>query len=74
MIYKAKKMWMGHVSIRDYMLEKCIHDKEDLTVNLYGETKTYPYKSLRTYLTNTYNETFKSKFGGRDYRLIDFPW
>ena len=74
MVIKVKKVWMGHVSVRDYDIKKCIGNKEDLTVELGDETKTYPYISLKTYLLNTTNMTIKSKFGSYDYKLIDFPW
>ncbi len=74
MLIKVKKLWLGHASVRDFIVKKCINKKEDLTIDLYGETKTYPYKSLNTYLLNTSNMTMKSKFGGQDYKLIDFPW
>ncbi len=74
MFVKVKKVWMGHVSVRDYDVERCIKDKEDLTICLYDQMKTYPYRSLKTYLLNTSNMTMKSKYGGKDYKLIDFPW
>lgn len=74
MVIKVKKLWMGHVSVRDYVLKKCISLKEDLLINLMGEIKTYPYRSLKTYLLNSTGMTFKSKFGTGSYSLIDLPW
>lgn len=70
----VKKLWMGHASVRNYRVLECINKKEDLEIEFEGKTKTYPYKSLRTYILNTNGVTIKSKYGGRDYRLIDFPW
>lgn len=75
MVYKARKLWMGHVSVRDFLVKKCIDDKEDLIIEFDGETRRFPNRSLRTYLTNTYNTDFKSKYKeGQTYKLIDFPW
>jgi hypothetical protein len=75
MLYKARKLWLGHVSVRDNIVQECIRRKEDLMVDLMGQLKTYPYRSLKTYLTNTYNTEFESKYNkGQKYKLIDFPW
>lgn len=75
MIVTVKKVWMGHVSVRDYLVNKAIQKKEDLIIKLTsGERKTFPYNSLRTYLDNTTKTEFKSVFTGERYFLIDFPW
>jgi hypothetical protein len=75
MIVSVRKIWMGHVSVRDYIVKKAIAKKEDLVVRLMtGERKVYPYKSLVTYLANTTKTEFKSVFTGKKYYLIDFPW
>lgn len=74
MIYQAKKVWLGHVSVRDYIVKKCLKDKEDLTIQFNGVSKTFPYKSLKTYLANSNGEIFRSKYTGKEYTLLDFPW
>jgi len=74
MLIKVKKVWLGHVSVRDYIVKKCIKEKEDLTIDLYGVTKTYSYRSLKTHLANTTPNKFHSKYNGESYSLIDFPW
>ena len=71
---KVKKLWLGHASVRDYVVDKCIKDKEDLTINLNGKRVTFPYRTLKTHLLNCNKNTFTSKFNGREYTLIDFPW
>jgi hypothetical protein len=71
---KVKKLWMGHASVREYIVKKCIAKKEDLTIQVYDSVKTFPYKSLKGHLLNSMGEEFKSKFDGKIYRLIDFPW
>lgn len=72
---KVRKLFRGHASVRNYLVEKAIKNKEDLTIQVNGVTKTFPYISLKTYLTNSNNEIHKSKYKrGQEYRLIDFPW
>jgi len=71
---KVKKVWLGHVSVRNYIVEKCIRMKEDLIIEHNGSKKTFPYRSLKTYLLNSSGEMFISKFNGKKYKLIDFPW
>ena len=74
MIIKVKKLWLGHASVREYVVNKAIRDKEDLLIEFDGTTKTYPYRSLKTHLMNKAPVEFKSKFDGKTYRLVDFPW
>lgn len=74
MITKVKKLWLGHASVRDYVVKKAIDQKEDLVIEVGGVMKTYPYKSLKTHLLNNNKTTFKSKYGSGEYTLIDFPW
>ena len=74
MLVKVKKIWLGHVSVRDYVVKKVLDKKEDLIIEFSGMRKTYPYRSLKTYLSNTNREIFKSKYDGQKYSLIDFPW
>lgn len=74
MLVKIKKLWLGHASVRDSVVKSCITKGEDLYIDLMGEVKKYPWDSLEDYLKNTSNTTFTSKFNGRQYKLIDFPW
>lgn len=71
---KVNRPYLGHVSVRDYIVKDAIADKEDLIIECDGKTRTYPYRSLKTHLLNTSGEVFKSKFDKREYTLIDFPW
>lgn len=71
---KVKKVWMGHVSVRDYIVDQCLDRKEDLTVEFDGTHKTYPFTSLNNHLANCSKNTFISKYDGKKYTLIDFPW
>ena len=72
---KAKKLWQGHVSVRDYLVKEAIEKKEDLTIVLGEKQKTYSYDTLEEHLRNSSVEEFTSKYmNGRKYKLIDFPW
>lgn len=75
MIVTVKKLWLGHASVRDYIVKKAIEKKEDLMIKLInGETKIYAHRDLRSYLYNTSKKEFKSAFTGDTYYLIDLPW
>lgn len=72
---KVKKLWLGHASIRDYVVKKAIKDGEDLTIEFQGKQKSFPYRSLKGHLLNTNKERHKSKYPPYlEYGLIDFPW
>ena len=74
MIVKVKKIWMGHVSVRDYVLKKAVKQKEDVFVQFAGITKKFPHRSLQNYMDNSNKVEFKSMFNNETYYLIDLPW
>ena len=74
MLVKVKKLWLGHASVRQYIVEKCINEKKDLTIEVMGLRKTFRHSILKNYLGNTNGVKFRSSFNGRNYTLIDFPW
>lgn len=74
MIVKVKKLWLGHASVRDYIVQDCIKKHEDLIIEFQGDSRRFPSRSLKGYLSNSMKEEFKSKFTGENYQLIDFPW
>ena len=71
-----KKVWRGHVSVRDYVVTQCIMAREDLEIEFNGTVKTFAWILLPTYLKNTNDVIFKSKYKSRfrNYKLTDFPW
>jgi hypothetical protein len=73
MLVRVKKIWMGHVSVRDYLVKQALQRGETLTVDYLGEEKDYPPEQLDDLLKNSTHTQFKSKFGGT-YTLIDLPW
>lgn len=66
------KLWKGRlVSIRDYELEKA-KQSGGLVITHNGQTMTLHMDKLST--LHPVGQLFKSKTGGRDYRLVDIPF
>jgi hypothetical protein len=74
MLIKVRKLWMGHASIRDYEVRKCIEAGEDLTIEFDGQRRTFGYETLNGFLNDEHMTTVRSKFDGKKYNLVDFPW
>lgn len=69
----VKKLWHDCISIRDYVVNKAINDREAIEVYYDNKKMTlYPHDlRLQGKLTNVKS---RSKFSGQEYSLIDFPW
>ena len=66
------KLWKGTlVSIRDYELEQA-KQSGGLVITHNGETMTMSMDKLT--LLHPVGQLFKSRTGGRDYRLVDIPF
>lgn len=68
----VKKLWHGSVSIRDYLVQKCIDNKEDLEIQYNGEVMKIPYEQLNLGRKN--QMSVKSNFKDEVYDLIDYFW
>ncbi len=75
-IYRIKKITDGYiagypekkiVSIRDYMLE----DKKDILIQHKEGSMKVNYKTKPLGVSR---RVFRSKFGGKSYRLVDYEW
>lgn len=76
-IFKKDKLWRGaEVSVRDYIVELCIKNKEPLRIVWKGKTMTIPVDKLPNYTTT--GKRFKSlnpmSGGIEDYSLYDYEW
>ena len=70
---QVDKVWLGKVSVRDYIYKKALRKKESLGITHGKEYMFIPYDKFKT--AKSYTETsFKSKFNGKEYRLVDFDW
>jgi len=68
---KVKKLFIGHVSIRDYIVEKCLHKKQGMVVDYKGRKMTILYDQLKNSKQLT-KDSFQSKFKNTTYKLYDF--
>jgi len=69
--YKTKKLYQGHASVRDYIIEKCIKKEQDLQIQHEDSFMVVALDQLKNYKELT-NMEFESKFNGKKYRLYDF--
>lgn len=70
---EVKKLFNGCIDVRDYELEKCIANSENLEILYEGKTMTIPYHELSKKIVRKSN-LIKSKMGGKDYHLISYKW
>lgn len=70
---QVDKVWLGKVSVRDYIYKKALRQKESLGIVHGKEYMWIPYDKLKSAKTYT-DQNFTSKFNGKKYRLVDFEW
>jgi len=70
---EVKKVWLGKVSVREHIYKKALRLKESIGIVHGKEYMFIPYEKLKSAKTYT-EEYFKSKFNGKEYRLVDFDW
>ena len=70
---QVDKIWLGKVSVRDYIYKKALRKKESLGIVQGKEYMFITYGDLKKAKQYT-DESFKSKFNDKKYRLIDFDW
>ena len=69
--YPVKKLWNGRVSLRDYIVEKHIRNKEPIKVIYNMDEMVLSVRELENRDSMT---TVKSKFDGKSYKLYDYVW
>lgn len=74
MIITVKKLWMGHASVRDYIIRDLLAKNDSLTIKFNDQIRDYTPQELKKYIENTYHTPFKSKFNNETYYLIDLPF
>ena len=70
---RVDKVWLGKVSVRDYIYKKALRKKESLGIEHGNEYMWIPYDKLKSAKSYT-DQNFTSKFNGKKYRLVDFEW
>ena len=72
--YKAKKIFNGHISIRDYIVRKAIRSNESIRVTYEGEKMILSVEQLKRAISTFHAKEFKSAFDDKTYKLYDFIW
>jgi hypothetical protein len=70
---EVTKIWLGKVSVREHIYKKALRKKESLGITHGKEYMFIPYDKLKTAKSYT-DQSFKSKYNGKEYRLVDFDW
>ena len=70
---QVDKVWLGKVSVRDYIYKKALRKKESLGIVDGKEYMLIPYGKLKKAKQYT-DVSFNSKFNDKKYRLVDFEW
>ena len=68
---KVKKLFLGHVSIRDYIVEKAIKKEQGIVVSYKDLKMTIPLEQLKIRF-QFHHQKFDSRFNNKKYELIDF--
>lgn len=69
--YIVKKLYKGHASIRDYIVEDACKKTEGIIVKYLQWKMTIPYEKLKKYFS-FHNKKFKSLYNNKKYSLYDF--
>ena len=70
---EVTKIWLGKVSVREHIYKKALRKKESVGITHGKEYMFIPYEKLKTAKSYT-DQIFKSKYNGKEYRLVDFDW
>lgn len=73
-LYKTciiKKLYNGHASIRDYLIEGAILKGQGIKIHFQHHIMTIPLEHL-AYTFQFHKYRFQSKFGEKNYQLVDF--
>lgn len=73
MRYEVKKLFMGYVSVRDYIVDHLADHGGNLEIVYEGKIMTVPNKVLQE-RPQIHKTTFTSKFNGKSYMLYDFKF
>lgn len=71
---EVKKLFRGHVSVRDYIVESCFHKDEDLVIKHRAKKMTIRHQDLLHHM-QFHRHSFQSRYkADQVYELIDFKW
>ena len=71
---EVKKLFRGHVSVRDYIVESCFKRDQDLVIKYRAKKMTVLQEDLLHHM-QFHRHAFKSRYNADQvYELIDFKW
>ena len=70
---EVTKIWLGKVSVREHIYKKALRTKAPIGIVHGKEYMFIPYDKLKSARIYT-DQTFKSKYNDKSYRLVDFDW
>lgn len=68
-----KKLFNGHVSVRDYMVRQCVAKGENLTIIHENQKMTVPLSVIKN-PQQLFKTEIQSKYSNATYQLYDFKW
>lgn len=69
-----KKLYRNLAEIRDYDVNSAIENGEKIVIKYDGDAMTLSPTDLKEKLISVSKVEFKSKVGGKDYRLCSYRW
>lgn len=70
---RVKKLFQGHASVRDYLVENAILNGQGLEIHYEHHVMTVPIEQL-VHTFQFHKQSFQSRFVARKYMLIDFTF
>lgn len=71
---EVKKLYKDRVDVRDYMVKRCIENKQPLEI-IHGVDKMVLSPEELEHDLMSVSKIFESKLeGGRSYRLVSYMW
>jgi frataxin-like iron-binding protein CyaY len=71
---QVNKLYKNLVDVRDYDVQTAIEKNENFKIKYNGDVMTLTPKDLVNKVASKSKITFKSKVGGKDYKLISYNW
>ena len=73
-VYRVKKLFNGYASVRDYVVRRCQATGCDLRIQFGDDFMLIPHDELANKKKQLINTLYRSRWGDRQYQLVDFKW
>lgn len=67
-----KKMYNGNVEVRDYEVDQCIKNNENMVINYQSIIMTLTPEELVSKRVSKSNKAFKSSYNNKEYHLYGY--